>query len=182
MEAHRRFRPCAFRRQDRASSSAMPGARARRSSAGKRPTTRLPDPQDNWPLVSASPIPYSRKVSATPVRTRPRAAWSDQGRVRCGDQARGARAGFDMLELHCAHGYLFASFISPLTNQRRTNMAARSRTACAFRSKCSGPCARRGRSSGRCRCASRPPTGRQAASARTTSSSSPKHSATRAAT
>jgi len=31
---------------------------------------------------------------------------------------RGARAGFDMLELHCAHGYLLASFISPLTNER----------------------------------------------------------------
>jgi anthraniloyl-CoA monooxygenase len=31
---------------------------------------------------------------------------------------RGDRAGFDMLELHCAHGYLLASFISPLTNRR----------------------------------------------------------------
>jgi anthraniloyl-CoA monooxygenase len=31
---------------------------------------------------------------------------------------RGERCGFDMLELHCAHGYLLASFISPLTNQR----------------------------------------------------------------
>jgi anthraniloyl-CoA monooxygenase len=31
---------------------------------------------------------------------------------------RGIRAGFDMLELHCAHGYLLASFISPLTNVR----------------------------------------------------------------
>ena len=31
---------------------------------------------------------------------------------------RGERCGFDMLELHCAHGYLLASFISPLTNHR----------------------------------------------------------------
>jgi len=31
---------------------------------------------------------------------------------------RGLRCGFDMLELHCAHGYLLASFISPLTNKR----------------------------------------------------------------
>src|SRR5437899_6416330 len=31
---------------------------------------------------------------------------------------RGEACGFDMLELHCAHGYMLASFISPLTNQR----------------------------------------------------------------
>jgi anthraniloyl-CoA monooxygenase len=32
---------------------------------------------------------------------------------------RGVAAGFDLLELHCAHGYLLSSFISPLTNQRQ---------------------------------------------------------------
>jgi anthraniloyl-CoA monooxygenase len=30
----------------------------------------------------------------------------------------GLRCGFDLLELHCAHGYLLSSFITPLTNQR----------------------------------------------------------------
>ena len=41
-----------------------------------------------------------------------------RGRVRRARPQRGERAGFDMLELHCAHGYLLASFISPLTNRR----------------------------------------------------------------
>jgi anthraniloyl-CoA monooxygenase len=47
---------------------------------------------------------------------------TDMDRVR-DDFARAARraaeAGFDWLELHCAHGYLLSSFISPLTNRRR---------------------------------------------------------------
>ena len=43
-----------------------------------------------------------------------------------------------MLELHCAHGYLLSSFITPLEQPARpTSTAARSRTACAFRSRCS---------------------------------------------
>ena len=70
-----------------------------------------------WPLISASPQQYLEGVSD----------WSrsmtreDMDRVR-DDFVRStgwaAEAGFDWLELHCAHGYLLSSFISPLTNRR----------------------------------------------------------------
>jgi anthraniloyl-CoA monooxygenase len=72
--------------------------------------------QGNWPVLSASEVPWS------PRNQRPKAMdRADMDRVR--DQfvaaARMAdRAGFDMLELHCAHGYLLSSFITPLTNTR----------------------------------------------------------------
>jgi anthraniloyl-CoA monooxygenase len=70
----------------------------------------------NWPLLAASEVPWS------PRNQRPKAMdRADMERVR--DQfvaaARMAdRAGFDMLELHCGHGYLLSSFITPLTNRR----------------------------------------------------------------
>ncbi|MDQ6679586.1 MAG: bifunctional salicylyl-CoA 5-hydroxylase/oxidoreductase, partial [Pseudomonadota bacterium] len=73
--------------------------------------------EPNWPLISASPQQYLSGVSAW-SRAMSRA---DMDRVR-DDFVRSARfaaeAGFDWLELHCAHGYLLSSFISPLTNQR----------------------------------------------------------------
>ena len=70
-----------------------------------------------WPLISASPQQYLDGVSAwSRAMTR-----ADMDRVR-DDFVRSthlaAEAGFDWLELHCAHGYLLSSFISPLTNQR----------------------------------------------------------------
>ena len=73
--------------------------------------------QRNWPLISASPQQYLDGVSDwSRAMTR-----DDMERVR-DDFVRATRfaaeAGFDWLELHCAHGYLLSSFISPLTNQR----------------------------------------------------------------
>src|SRR3970282_300985 len=72
----------------------------------------------NWPVVSASPIPYEEGVSQVPREmTR-----QDMDKV-IADFQRSVRfseeAGFDMLELHMAHGYLLATFISRLTNQRK---------------------------------------------------------------
>ena len=75
-----------------------------------------PLPTGNWPLIAASALPY------LPDGQVPRAMTIvDMGRVTADFVAatqRAAAAGFDWLELHCAHGYLLSSFISPLTNQR----------------------------------------------------------------
>jgi len=92
--------------------------------AGRKGSTQLgwqamdhPLPSGNWPLISASASPYFAAISQTPR------AMTDQDFERVtGEYVRaaslGAAAGFDMLELHMAHGYLLASFLSPLTNQR----------------------------------------------------------------
>lgn len=77
----------------------------------------LPLKEGNWPLLSASPQQYLDGVSDwAHAMTR-----ADMDRVVAEFSAatwRGAEAGFDWLELHCAHGYLFSAFLSPLTNQR----------------------------------------------------------------
>jgi anthraniloyl-CoA monooxygenase len=92
--------------------------------AGAKGSTRVawegidqPLEEGNWPLISASPQQYLDGVSQwSHAMTR-----ADMDRVR-DDFVRSARwaaqAGFDWLELHCAHGYLLSSFISPLTNLR----------------------------------------------------------------
>ncbi|ARP91936.1 oxidoreductase [Bordetella genomosp. 9] len=92
--------------------------------AGRKGSTQLgwqqmdhPLAEGNWPLLSASALPYLPGISQTPRAMTRR----DMDRVRDDFVAaarRAANAGFDWLELHCAHGYLLSSFISPLTNVR----------------------------------------------------------------
>jgi anthraniloyl-CoA monooxygenase len=91
--------------------------------AGRKGSTRLmwkgidePLAAGNWPLISASPIPYLPHSQVPRAMDR-----DDMDKVR-DDFVHAAqlaeRAGFDLLELHFAHGYLLASFLSPLTNRR----------------------------------------------------------------
>ncbi|MFE9171194.1 bifunctional salicylyl-CoA 5-hydroxylase/oxidoreductase [Streptomyces kebangsaanensis] len=91
--------------------------------SGRKGSTRLmwegmdePLPEGNWPLVAASPLPYTPD-SQTP-RQLTRAQLTDIREQFIGATLRAARAGFDLLELHCAHGYLLSGFLSPLTNHR----------------------------------------------------------------
>jgi anthraniloyl-CoA monooxygenase len=91
--------------------------------SGRKGSTRLmwegidePLPDGNWPLVAPSALPYRADSQV------PRALTGDD-LVALREEftaaaARAARAGFDVLELHCAHGYLLSSFLSPLTNRR----------------------------------------------------------------
>ncbi|MFF5016184.1 bifunctional salicylyl-CoA 5-hydroxylase/oxidoreductase [Streptomyces sp. NPDC001165] len=91
--------------------------------SGRKGSTKLmwegmdePLPDGNWPLTAASPLPY-KPGSQTP-RELTRAQLTDIREQFAASAWRAARAGFDLLELHCAHGYLLSGFLSPLTNRR----------------------------------------------------------------
>jgi anthraniloyl-CoA monooxygenase len=75
-----------------------------------------PLPADNWPVVGPSPVAYGPQNQTPAVMTR---GDMDTVKNQFVQAARmGREAGFDMLELHCAHGYLLSSFITPLQNRR----------------------------------------------------------------
>ncbi len=70
----------------------------------------------NWPLLAASAVPFLADGQVPRAMDR-----ADMDRVIADFVAatrRAAEAGFDWLELHCAHGYLLSAFISPLSNRR----------------------------------------------------------------
>ena len=75
------------------------------------------DSEPNWPLVSASAIAYQAGVNQIP-RAATRDDLDEFIEQFCNSAIMADDAGFDMLELHMAHGYLLASFLSPITNQR----------------------------------------------------------------
>jgi anthraniloyl-CoA monooxygenase len=93
--------------------------------SGRKGSTQLgwqrmdyPLERGNWPVVSASPLPYYEGVSQVPIeldrKGMEKIVADFQKSTVFANQA-----GFDMLEIHMAHGYLLASFISPLTNHRK---------------------------------------------------------------
>ncbi|MGY5120711.1 oxidoreductase, partial [Streptomyces sp. 900105755] len=91
--------------------------------SGRKGSTRLmwegmdePLPDGNWGTAGPSPLPYGPGSPTPRELTR-----ADLDRIRDEFTAaarRGADAGFDLLELHCAHGYLLSSFLSPVANHR----------------------------------------------------------------
>ena len=91
--------------------------------SGRKGSTRLmwegmdePLPDGNWELVAPSPIRYAAVNQIPHELSRDEMAEIREQFVRATEA--GERAGFDLLELHCAHGYLLSSFISPISNQR----------------------------------------------------------------
>ncbi|MBW8896723.1 MAG: bifunctional salicylyl-CoA 5-hydroxylase/oxidoreductase, partial [Massilia sp.] len=93
--------------------------------------TDLPLDEGNWPLVAASNIEYLPGVSQMARE----ATRDDMQRIR-DDFVRATfaanDAGFDWLELHCAHGYLLSGFISPLTNRRQDDYGGSLENRCRF--------------------------------------------------
>ena len=138
--------------------------------SGRKGSTQLgweqpdhPLPRGNWPILAPSPLPYLDGVSQAPLQM----SRADMDKVR-EDFVRAARlgleAGFDMLELHMAHGYLLASFLSPLTNQRSDEYGGSIENRLRFPLEVlTGRARANGRRKSPCRCASRRATGPKAA-------------------
>jgi anthraniloyl-CoA monooxygenase len=76
----------------------------------------IPIPEGGWETIGPSAIPYATTMPPPREMTR-----ADMDRVRdefVRSTRMAADAGFDMIELHCAHGYLMSSFLTPVSNHR----------------------------------------------------------------
>jgi anthraniloyl-CoA monooxygenase len=92
--------------------------------SGRKGSTKLmwegmdqPLDHGNWPVVAPSPIAYLSGVNQVPHELTPAAMDRIKEQFVTATMA-AERAGFDLVELHCAHGYLLSSFISPVSNHR----------------------------------------------------------------
>ena len=92
--------------------------------------TDEPLPTGNWPLIAASAVSFGPTNQAPSAMTR-----VDMNRITAKfiQSTRYAiDAGFDWLELHCAHGYLLSSFITPLTNVRTDEYGGSLENRCRY--------------------------------------------------
>ncbi|TGT11989.1 bifunctional salicylyl-CoA 5-hydroxylase/oxidoreductase, partial [Mesorhizobium sp. M8A.F.Ca.ET.213.01.1.1] len=81
--------------------------------------TDVPLPSGNWPVMAPSAVAWSPENQVPKAMDR-----ADMDAVRdqfVASAEMAERCGFDMLEIHAAHGYLLSSFITPLTNRRTDN-------------------------------------------------------------
>jgi anthraniloyl-CoA monooxygenase len=92
--------------------------------SGRKGSTRLmwdgidlPLDQGNWAVCGPSPLPYKQGVNQVPRELTAAEMEQIKGQFVAAAEA-AVRCSFDLLELHCAHGYLLSSFISPVANQR----------------------------------------------------------------
>ncbi|MDI3383853.1 bifunctional salicylyl-CoA 5-hydroxylase/oxidoreductase [Xenophilus aerolatus] len=92
--------------------------------------TDEPLPEGNWPLMAASALAYGAHNQVPAAMTRAQMELLRDQFVA--STRRAAESGFDWLELHCAHGYLLASFLSPLTNQRTDEFGGSLKNRCRY--------------------------------------------------
>jgi anthraniloyl-CoA monooxygenase len=86
--------------------------------------------QQNWPVIGASEIAFGPTNQTPQALTEPLMRELIQAFVGSTERAR--KAGFDWIELHCAHGYLLSSFICPLTNNRQDQYGGSIENRCRF--------------------------------------------------
>jgi anthraniloyl-CoA monooxygenase len=93
-------------------------------------TTDDPLPFGNWPLLAASAIAYGPQNQLPKAMTR--SDMDAMTRAFVDTTKRALAAGFDWIELHCAHGYLLSSFICPLTNVRTDEYGGMIENRCRY--------------------------------------------------